>query len=100
YIGGPMLVPTGVSIRNDGIELAFGEPLDERLATDPSRYAVNAWNYRWSKDYGSADYSVADPTKEGRDSLKVTGARLSADGKRVVLNVEGLQPVMQLRVQA
>lgn len=100
YVGGPLLLPTAVHIFEDGIQLAFAEPVDADIANDSARYAVDIWNYRWSQDYGSSDYSVADPTQEGRDALKITSATTSADGRQVFLKVAGLQPVMQLRVQA
>ncbi|HEX6984351.1 MAG TPA: DUF6797 domain-containing protein, partial [Planctomycetaceae bacterium] len=100
HVGGPLLIPTGLEVYENGVELTFPEPLDRDLASDPARYAVDVWNYRWGKDYGSKDYSAADPTREGRDSLAVTGVAVSEDGRRVSVAVEGLKPVMQLRVQA
>ncbi|MGC1273100.1 MAG: DUF6797 domain-containing protein [Planctomycetaceae bacterium] len=100
YVGGPLLIPTGLNVRKNGIRLSFAEPLDRELASNPERYAVNVWTYQWTKDYGSEDYSTADPTKKGRDKLKVTGATVSEDGRSVFLTIEGLKPVMQLRVQA
>ena len=100
YVGGPLLIPTALNIHEDGIRLSFAEPLDRELVAHPQRYAVNVWTYHWTKDYGSADYSAADPTKEGRDKLNVTAATVSEDGRSVFLAVDGLKPVMQLRVQA
>jgi hypothetical protein len=84
----------------DGVELTFAEPLDRELASNPARYAVDAWNYRWSQDYGSKDYSAADSGKEGRDNLPVKAVTVSDDAKRVFVKVDRLEPVMQLRVQA
>ena len=69
-------------------------------AADPRRYAVEIWNYRWSREYGSADYLPDDPAREGRATLKVVGARVSDDGRTVFITVERLTPAMQLRVQA
>ncbi|HKS35775.1 MAG TPA: hypothetical protein VJW76_01200, partial [Verrucomicrobiae bacterium] len=39
----------------------------------------------------SDDYSVADPTKKGRDALDITAAKLSPDGKTVTLTIEDLR---------
>jgi type 1 glutamine amidotransferase len=100
YVGGPLRIPTDLGVHENGIELTFPEPLDPAVASNPARYAVDIWNYRWSKDYGSEDYSVADPTRIGRDSLPLTAATVSDDGRSVFLQVDGLKPVMQLRVQA
>jgi hypothetical protein len=100
YVGGPIPLPTGVHAYANGIELTFAEPLDVKIASNPKRYAVEAWNYRWSREYGSKDYEPSDPTREGRASLLVKRADASADGRKVFLTVDGLAPVMQLRVQA
>ncbi|MGB7161189.1 MAG: DUF6797 domain-containing protein [Tepidisphaeraceae bacterium] len=100
YTGGPIPLPTGVHIYENGIELTFAEPLDRKLAADAHRYAVEIWNYQWTKEYGSKDYHPDDPTREGRAALKVTAATVSADGRAVFVTIEGLKPVMQLRVQA
>ncbi len=100
YVGGPLLLPTAVEAYENGLELTFAEPLDRELASHPERYAIDVWNYRWSKDYGSKDYSLADVTKEGRDNLPVKSVSVSDDAKRVFLTVDRLDPVMQLRVQA
>lgn len=100
YVGGPPLLPTGVHAYADGLELTFAEPLDRELASNPARYAVDVWNYRWSQEYGSKDYSAADPASEGRDKLPVKAVSVSDDAKRLFLSLERLVPVMQLRVQA
>jgi hypothetical protein len=78
----------------------FAKPVDRELASNPARYAVDVWNYRWSQDYGSKDFSAADPAQEGRDHLPVKAVTISDDAKRVFLSLERLAPVMQLRVQA
>ncbi len=96
----PTLLPTALHAYENGVELTFPEPLDPEIATNPARYALDVWNYRWSKDYGSKDYSVADPTKVGRDSVPVKDVTLSEDRRKVFLSVDRLEPVMQLRVQA
>ena len=100
YLDRPLGIMTDVHVYENGLELVFSEPVDAELATRADRYAVSMWNYRWTEEYGSEDYSVADPAKVGRDTLKVTDATVSSDGRRVYITVEGLQPVMQLRVQA
>jgi hypothetical protein len=100
YVGGPLLLPTEVHAYADGVELTFAEPLDRELASNPARYAVDVWNYRWSQDYGSKDYSAADSSKEGRDNLPVKSVVVSDDARRVFVKVDRLEPVMQLRVQA
>ena len=53
------------------------------------------WNYKWTANYGSPDFSVASPEKEGRDSVKITAVKLSDDGKTIVLTIPPLREAMQ-----
>ena len=98
YTGQPLLIPTGLSVHEDGIRLSFAEKLDLKQAGDPKRYEVEEWNYRWSADYGSKRWSVADPKRQGQDTRPVDRVTVGADGKSVLLHVKGLKPVMQMRI--
>jgi len=99
YAGKPYYAPTAMHTRPDGIELQFDTALDPQTAADAENYNVEEWNYLWSGAYGSADYSVRQPEKKGRDALTVKGAKLSPDGKTVTLAVEELRPAMQTRLK-
>src|SRR5687768_16339594 len=92
-------MPLDCKVLPDELELTFSQPLDPETANDVESYDVEQWNYRWTKDYGSDDYSAADPTKKGRDTVTVSAAKLQPDGKTVRLSIPGLKPVMQMRVQ-
>ena len=85
-------------MRRDVIEVAFSEPLAAD-ATDLQNWSVEHWNYRWTEKYGSDDYSVSNPEKKGRDRVEVRAARLSADQRRVTLEIPGLKPVMQMKIK-
>ena len=61
-------------------------------------FASQQWNYRWSSTYGSYHYSVANPKRVGHDVVPVDEKRLSADGKRLFLQIANLQPVDQIQV--
>jgi hypothetical protein len=97
YTGQTLLAPTALSVHEDGVRLAFPEKIDAK-GLDPKRFRVEEWNYRWSADYGSKRWSVADPTRQGQDTRAVERVTFGADGKSVFLHVKGLHPVMQLRV--
>jgi hypothetical protein len=99
YTGAPLPLPAGLRVLPNGIELAFATPLDPETANDPESFGVQQWNYRWSKEYGSPDLSVADPAKQGRDDVPVTSAALRPDGKTVFLEIPGLKPVMQMSIR-
>jgi hypothetical protein len=94
-----LVVPVDWKALANGIELTFPEPLEKESAIDPGSFDIQQWNYRYAKQYGSKDWSVADPKKEGHDTLAVQSARLSQDGKSVFLEVPGIAPVMQMQIQ-
>jgi glucose/arabinose dehydrogenase len=99
YTGQPLRMPTELHIRRDGIEITFSDPLDRATAEDLQNFSAEQWNYRWTEKYGSDDYSVTNPEKKGRDVVNVRAARLSADGRRVLLEIPNLQPVMQMKIR-
>jgi hypothetical protein len=81
------------------LELTFSRPVDPSTAADPGSYGFKQWNYRYAEQYGSKDWSVADPQKEGRDEIPVKSAKVLADGRTVFLALPGLQPVMQFELK-
>jgi hypothetical protein len=85
-------------IVHDGLRLRFAEPLDRELATDPANWSAERWNYRWTETYGSADYSVAHPEKEGHDPVAIAGVELDAAGTTCTVRIPDLAPVMQLHL--
>jgi hypothetical protein len=42
---------------------------------------------------------VKDPKAKGRESLEITGAKLSADGLSVTLGIADFKPVMQQSIK-
>ncbi len=103
YTGAPVFMPARLNVRKTSLKIGFSSPVDPETAGNPENYAVEVWNYKWSSNYGSDDYSTledADPKKsKGRhDPLAVKSAKVSADGREVVLEVDGLKPVMQMKI--
>lgn len=99
YTGKPIYTASKLSVAHGAVQLAFTQPLDPREASDPQNYSIEQWNYRRTAGYGSPDFSVRDPQKEGRDDVPLSAARLSGDGKTLTLAVPSLRPVMQMRIQ-
>jgi len=95
FTGKPLRLPVAWKARANGFEVTFSEPLDKATAEDAGSYGVKAWNYRYARQYGSKDWSVTNPEKEGRDELPVKSAKLLDDGRTVFLELAGLKPVMQ-----
>lgn len=99
YTGKAMLLPADVTIEANGVRLTFDVALETASAGDAENWAVERWNYLYSKEYGSADYSIDEPGKKGRDAVEIKSAKVSADGKSVLLEIADMRPAMQMRVQ-
>jgi hypothetical protein len=98
YTGIPFHVPVGLKVKEKGVEITFSNPLDENEAEDPENYAVKQWNYRWTANYGSDHYSVAQPNRKGEDEVYVEDVTVSDDKKTVFIELEETQPVMQMEI--
>jgi hypothetical protein len=97
YTGAPLLAPCDFALESDGVRLTFDQPLDGELARDISSYSVEEWNYKWSAQYGSADYSLRKPGKKGRDAVQVKSAKLVAPNSIQLAFGEPLGKVNVLR---
>lgn len=68
-----------------GFEIEYTEPLSPETLEDlASRYQLQQWRYRPTAQYGGP--------KLDQESLTVTGATASADGRTVTLQVDGMKP--------
>lgn len=92
-------IPAALHVVKDAISIAFSDALDPKLAADQESYGIEQWNYRWTGSYGSPDLKVSNPKESGHDEVPIKSVKLSGDRKTVTLNVEGLQPVMQMEIQ-
>jgi sugar phosphate isomerase/epimerase len=92
-------LPVRWAVKPGGLELTFSRPVDPSTAADPGSYGFKQWNYRYTEQYGSKDWSVADPQKEGRDEIPVKAARVLAGGRSVFLELPRLRPVMQFELK-
>jgi hypothetical protein len=99
YTGKPLRMPAELHVSARGADLTFTDPLSPESAENLENYDVKVWNYAWTKEYGSPEFSVAEPKRKGRDDLPVKSAKLSADGKTVSLELPGIRPVMQMMIR-
>ncbi len=95
YTGKPVQMVSGLKVTKGAVALTFSAPLDKASAEDLQNYTGERWNYKRTSNYGSPEFTVADPEKKGHDKLELKSAKLSADGKTVTLEIAGLKPVMQ-----
>jgi len=99
YTGKPVHLPSGLHVASNGLNITFTSEMNEASATDDQNYAVEQWNYEWTEKYGSPEFSVANPRKQGHDSVAVKSVKLSPDRKTVLLEIPEIKPVMQMRVR-
>jgi hypothetical protein len=99
FTGATPLAPVECHAHRNGLRLTFAAPLDRATAEDAGSYAVSHWNYRYTAQYGSKDYSPSAPGQEGHDPLDVRAAKVLPGGRSVFLEIPGLHPVMQWEVK-
>jgi hypothetical protein len=78
-----------------GVQISFTEPLDGASVADLQNWSGRRWNYDRAEHYGSPEFNVSDPKKQGRETLDIKSAKLSADGLTVTLSINDFKPVMQ-----
>ena len=97
YTGEEGLYLLDAKSRQGRIELTFSEALD-RSKLDPSTWKLEAWNYRWSKGYGSPQFLPSRPEEQGTETWGIDGHELADEGRRVILRVRDLQPCHTLKL--
>jgi hypothetical protein len=99
YTGKPIKLLDDVKVRADGLSLRFNFALDRASAANPTNYHLEQWNYLWSSNYGSDQYSLEHPGQKGHDQLNITSVKLSEDGCQAFLTIPGLRPVNQVELR-
>jgi hypothetical protein len=99
YTGKAVNMQSALNVNEKGIKISFTTPVDKATASDLGNYSIEQWNYRWSKDYGSPEFKVSNPQEKGHDEVPIKAVEVAPDGKSVFLTVEGIQPVMQMRIK-
>lgn len=106
YTGATVCMPTGLNATPRGMKITFTSPLDPESAGNTENYAAEVWNYQWTSNYGSGEFSTLsedpasprDAKKKNHDPLTVKSAKLSDDKKSVFLEIDGVKPVMQMKI--
>jgi hypothetical protein len=98
YTDQPMNATVGLKVSPQTLDVTFSDRLDPASVANLADYRAEAWNYRWTGDYGSKRYRPSDANAVGQDVWPVTAATLQPDGKTVRLTLPALRPVMQLQL--
>jgi putative heme-binding domain-containing protein len=91
YTGRPLWLPLVLHSRAREMHITFSAPLDPRTAADPRNYAIKVWHLRRTAEYGSKHYD--------EHALGVSGARLSADGRTLVIEIPELAPTQCMEIK-
>lgn len=97
--GKPLRIPVAWKQDEASLEFTFAEALDRAAASDAGSFGVRRWNYRYSQDYGSKDWSLANPGREGRDEVEVKSASVLPDGRTVRITLADARPAMQYELR-
>lgn len=95
----PPVVPQTFETWNNGVRIRFSEPLDPTSVTSENLFCQQ-WNYLYSAAYGSPEFSVREPERQGHDYVPVKSVQLLADGRTIFIEIPQLHPVMQFHVHA
>ncbi len=95
HVGGaPVLI--GHEVRDNGVILTFDSPVSEAGRAKPF---AQAWNYRYSRAYGSPEYSVRHPEVVAHDVLTVEGVHADPSGRSMFVHLPQLLPCSQLHIR-
>ena len=98
YTGGTVQQPARIRVHRNGVHLGFTAPLDRETAGRVENHFSQCWNYRFSKAYGSPEFSPSHYGTVGHDPLAIASATVSSDGQGLFLEIPDLQPVSQLHL--
>ena len=84
YNGKTTFEMLAVRAKTDGVEIEFTEPLNETDGWDVNDWEVKQWKYVPTAAYGGPKVDLV--------TLKVAGAYVSADRKKVSLKLNGMKP--------
>jgi hypothetical protein len=97
YTDKPRVLLKEVTPTDKGLLLRFNAKLDEKLATDPSSYSAERWNYRRTFEYGSPHLKLDGST--GQEWMTASSAYLSKDGMSVLVGIPDMKAgVNQMRI--
>ncbi len=99
YTGGGAPILIAARAHALGVELEFSAPIRSDVAQELASYSARRWNYHWTRNYGSAHYSLVQPEREGEDEVEVRAARLYPGGRKVLVELEDMRPCHQLQLR-
>ena len=96
--GQPVYYPETFRTYKNGIKLTFAEKLDKSTAENIKNLFAQQWNYKYSNAYGSPEYSVKNPNREGHDVLTVKASYYLDSGKTLFVEIPDIDPAMTIHL--
>jgi mono/diheme cytochrome c family protein len=97
YTGKTGIYLTEAKARKDRLQLTFTEPVSSESINKES-FSASAWNYRWSKGYGSPQLRASEPETRGIDELAIDSLELSDDRLTLTVGIPKLIPCHNLKL--
>jgi len=95
--GKPFPLPTAIESHSNGVIVRFSETLDPSSVNLQNTFCQQ-WNYLYSAGYGSPEFSIREPGRQGHDLVDVKSVRLLDDAKSIFLEIPQMHPAMQFHV--
>jgi glucose/arabinose dehydrogenase/mono/diheme cytochrome c family protein len=96
YTSAPSTLPNEVVATDRGVLVKFDVPVDRGLATAPSNFSAERWNYQRTSAYGSPHFTLAG--ERGQDRLVPSSVYLTPDGRTLFVGIPDMRPSMQMRI--
>jgi len=91
YTGKPAYMPIAMEAITTGMRITFSDPLDKAFVEQQAEYAVEIWDLKRTRNYGSKHYN--------QQPLDVTSATLSDDGRTLYLEIDDLRPTWGMEIR-
>lgn len=98
YTGRDVLMPKTINAHRNGIHIKFTHPINAAAAARRDNYTITQWQYQWTEEYGSSEFSIVNPNRVAHDSVDVSSISIAPDGTEVFLEIPSIAPVMQMHV--
>lgn len=97
YTDQPRVLLKELTPTDKGVLLRFNTKLDAKLATDPTSYSAERWNYKRTPEYGSPHLKLDGSA--GQEFMTASSAYLSEDGMSVLVGFPDMKGgVSQMRL--
>jgi putative heme-binding domain-containing protein len=97
YTAQRVQLPKSLHVHENGVLIAFVEPVDRSLIANVANHFAQVWNYRYSSGYGSPELAPSHPGIVGHEVSDIAGVHV-VDERTVFVELPDLQPVNQLHL--